>query len=227
MSIPDLFTSLFVFFGMVGALLPGYEAFVARLKRLSPLDDRIDDIFLRKLKLTVWAMFISIFVIAIVDGLVTGVFIWMAGVPYSSVWTLIAVVASMLPLGASLVAIPIGIVQLLVGNPTGAVIILAGYLLVVSNIDTLLRPRLAPKEANLSFALSLLSAVAGYALFGFFGVIYGPVLMVMFLTTVDIYEEYYSGTPPPAEEQPVIETPEPIEAGASAPAPPAIEPQSL
>ncbi len=34
-------------------------------------------------------------------------------------------------------------------------------------------------------------AQGGYALFGFFGVIYGPVLMIRFQTTVDVYQEHY------------------------------------
>ena len=48
------------------------------------------------------------------------------------------------------------------------------------------------KEAYLSFALVLLSALGGYELFGFFGVVYGPVLMILFLTVLEVYETYYA-----------------------------------
>ena len=193
MSIPTMLASLFVFLGIVGVLLPNYEQFVQRLKRLSPLDDVVNDLFLRRIKLTVWAMFLAIFVIAVVQGLVTGFFIWLGDVPYAPLWTLLAVVAAMLPLGASLVALPLGFAQLLLGNYTEALIILAGYLLVVSNIDTFIRPKLVHKEASLNFALVLISALGGYQLFGFFGVVYGPVLMILFLTTIEVYETYYAG----------------------------------
>ena len=171
---------------------PTYADFVARIKRLSPLDDVVDTLFLRRIKLTVWAMFIAIFVIAVVQGLVMGLFIWFAGVPYAPLWTLLSVVCAMLPLGASLIAIPLGIAHLLIGNYTAAVIILAGYLLVVSNLDMFICPRLVPKEAYLNFALVLISALGGYALFGFFGVVYGPVVMILFLTTLEVYETYYA-----------------------------------
>ncbi|HMN27703.1 MAG TPA: AI-2E family transporter, partial [Caldilineaceae bacterium] len=192
MSFPALVARIFVFFGIVGVLLPNYHGFVQRLKRLSPLDDEVDSLYLRKFKVTVWSMFIGIFVIAVIQGLVMGLFIWLGGVSYSSLWTLFAVVASMLPLGSSLVAIPIGVVQLVLGKPTSALIILAGYILIVSNIDSIIRPRLVSKEAYLNFALLMLSALGGYELFGFFGVVYGPVLMILFLTTVEVYEEYYA-----------------------------------
>jgi predicted PurR-regulated permease PerM len=204
MAIPLLISRLFIFVGILGALLPNYHGFVRWIKQLSPLDDQIDDIFLRKIKLTIWAMFLAIFVIAVAQGLLMGVFIWLAGVPYTSLWTLIAIVAAMLPLGASLVALPLGGVELLLGNYTAGVIVLAGYLLVVSNIDSLIRPRLVPKEANLNFVMVLLSALGGYQLFGFFGVVYGPVLMVLLLTALEVYLQYYAGAAPPATEPPSV-----------------------
>ncbi|HJZ49569.1 MAG TPA: AI-2E family transporter [Roseiflexaceae bacterium] len=191
-SIPDLISRFFIFLGIVGALLPNYHRFVRRLKRLSPLDDGVDDLFLHRIKLTVWSMFMGIFVIAVAQGLVTGLLFWISGVPYSPLLTLVAVVASMFPLGASLVAVPVGIVLLVVGNYPGAAIVLLGYFLIVSNIDSILRPRLVSKEAYLSFALVLLSALGGYELFGFFGVVYGPVLMILFLTVLEVYETYYA-----------------------------------
>ena len=212
MAIPDLISRAFIFVGILGTLLPNYHGFVQRLKRLSPLDDRIDDIFLRKAKLTVWAMFLAIFVIAVAQGLVMGLFFWLAGLPYSPLWTLIAVVLAMFPLGASLVALPLGGFELLIGEYTTGVIILAGYLLVVSNIDSVLRPRLVPKEAYLNFALVLISALGGYQLFGFFGVVYGPVLMILLLTALEVYEQYYANDPPAATDAPVAPPSTPLEA---------------
>jgi len=95
------------------------------------------------------------------------------------------------------------------GNYVGGVLVLAGYFLIVSNIDNLLRPRLVSKEAYLSFALVLLSALGGYELFGFFGVVYGPVLMILFLTVLEVYETYYSHDEPPTplilDERPLVE----------------------
>jgi predicted PurR-regulated permease PerM len=196
-SIPDLISRLFIFLGIVGTLLPNYHSFVQRLRRLSPLDDQVDNIFLHRIKLTVQSMFLGIFVIAVAQGLVTGLLFWFAGVPYSPLLTLVAVVASMFPLGASLVALPIGVFLLIVGNYIGGAVVLAGYFLLVSNIDNLLRPRLVSKEAYLSFALVLLSALGGYELFGFFGVVYGPVLMILFLTVLEVYETYYAHDDPP------------------------------
>ena len=41
-------------------------------------------------------------------------------------------------------------------------------------------------------ALVLVAALGGYELFGFFGVIYGPVLMVLLMTAIQVYGDYYA-----------------------------------
>jgi len=191
MAIPNLIASSFIFLGIVGVLLPNYNSFVKRIIHLSPLDDEVDRYYLRKIKSIIWSMFISIFVIAIAQGLVTGVLFVIAGVPFSSLWTTLAILASMMPLGASLIAIPIGIAALITGNTLSGIIVLVGYFLIVANVDTVLRPRLVSKEAYLNFALVLLGALGGYAWFGFFGVIYGPLILVLLTTTVDVYAKFY------------------------------------
>ena len=83
-SIPDLISRFFIFLGIVGTLLPNYHPFVQRLRRLSPLDDQVDNIFLHRIKLKVRSMFLVIFVIAVAQGLVTGLLFWIAGVPGSA-----------------------------------------------------------------------------------------------------------------------------------------------
>ena len=70
-------------------------------------------------------------------------------------------------------------------------VLLIGSLLVVGNLDNVLRPRLVSKDSEMSTALILLSAFGGLNLFGFLGVIYGPVVMIFLVTTIEIYLEYY------------------------------------
>ena len=47
-------------------------------------------------------------------------------------------------------------------------------------------------------ALVLVAALGGYELFGFFGVIYGPVLMVLLTTAIQVYGDYYAERGQPA-----------------------------
>lgn len=192
MSIPTLLVDFFVYLVLVGALLPTYEPFVQWVKQLSPLDDALEDLFLRKINATVQSMFAGIFLIAVIQGLVLGLFFWAVSLPYTPLWTLVAIVTATLPLGASVVAIPAAIAQFLAGNYGAALVILGGYFLVVSNLDLLIRSKLVSLQTYGSFALMLLSLLGGYQLFGLFGVFYGPILVVLFLTMLDVYQTHFA-----------------------------------
>lgn len=195
LSIPTLLTELFVYLILVGALLPTYEPFVAWLKALSPLDDAIEDLFLRKINATVQSMFAGIFLIAVVQGAAMGLFFWLVDLPYTPLWTLVSIIAATMPLGASIVAIPAALAELLAGHYGGGLVILIGYFAVVSNLDLLLRSKLVSLQTYGSFALMVLSLLGGYQLFGLFGVFYGPILMVLFLTMLDVYQTHFAQTP--------------------------------
>jgi len=187
----DLITRLIIFLSLLAALFPAFSTLVNLFKDLSPLDDELDQKYVDRIVAMVKAMVKGVFVIAFVQGMTAGIFFAIAGVPYAFFWTMLAILLAVLPLGVNAIAIPIGIVLLAMGDIWQGVLVLVGSLLIVSNLDNLLRPRLVSKDAELSPALVLLSAFGGLNLFGFLGVIYGPVVMIFLITTIEIYLEHY------------------------------------
>jgi choline-glycine betaine transporter len=67
------------------------------------------------------------------------------------------------------------------------------HLFGITNVDNFLRPILVPKQARLDPALMLLSVFSGIAMFGFFGIILGPVIMILIVTTISVYLAVYKG----------------------------------
>ena len=59
----------------------------------------------------------------------------------------------------------------------------------------MLRPLLVPKSAHLHPALMVLAVFAGLSMFGFWGIVLGPVLMIVIVTTVSVYLVVYRGAP--------------------------------
>jgi predicted PurR-regulated permease PerM len=188
-STMDIIATFIIFLSLLAALLPTWPSVTQLLKDLSPLDDELDQKYIDRVTAMTNSMVRGIFVVAVTQGLAMGLFLWLAGVPYTAFWTLLSTFLSILPVGSSLVAFPIGIILILIGNTWQGVLVILGYILVVSNIDAILRPKLVPKETQLSSALVLLSLFSGVKLFGFLGVIYGPVVMIFLLTTVEVYME--------------------------------------
>ena len=84
------------------------------------------------------------------------------------------------------------LIFLLTGNLSSAIIILIGFYVFVNPTDLILRPKLVSKEAYLNFALMLLALFGGLAVGGILGMIYGPVIMILFITTIDIFAEYFA-----------------------------------
>ena len=56
----------------------------------------------------------------------------------------------------------------------------------------LLRPKLLSEEASINFALFIVAIFGGLAWAGIMGLFYGPVLMLLLVTTIEIYAERYA-----------------------------------
>jgi predicted PurR-regulated permease PerM len=136
------------------------------------------------------------FVIAVCQGVAGAASIYIAG--FHQGFFLFAVLLSALsviPLGSGIVTIPFGVGMILFGNVFGGVFVILFHLIVVTNIDNFLRPILVPKEARLDSALMLLAVFAGIAMFGAWGIVIGPVLMIVIVTTISVYLAVYKGVP--------------------------------
>jgi predicted PurR-regulated permease PerM len=136
------------------------------------------------------------FVIAVCQGVAGAASIYIAG--FHQGFFLFAVLLSALsviPLGSGIVTIPFGIGMILFGNVFGGVFVILFHLIVITNIDNFLRPILVPREARLDSALMLLAVFAGISMFGAWGIIIGPVLMIVIVTTISVYLSVYKGVP--------------------------------
>lgn len=191
-STVDIITSFIVFISLLSVLFPMWPKVVEIFKNLSPLDDELDQTYVARMTAMTKAMVQGTLLLALMQGVVMGCLLWIAGIPYIFFWMLLATFLAILPVGASLLAFPIGIFLIVTGDIWQGLVVILGYIIVVANIDPIVRPRLVPKEAQFSPALTLLSLAGGVKLFGFLGVIYGPIIMVFLVTTTEIYLEHYN-----------------------------------
>lgn len=187
----SLIPHLIVFLSAISVMIPRFSDLIGYIKRLSPLDDDTDQRYLDTMLRMAKAMVEGTFVIAITQGIVQALFFGAVGVPYVTFWALVMTLLSLVPLGSGLVAWPIGIVLIISGNVGQGLIIILSNALLVNNIDNVLRPRLVPKELEIPSVLVLVSVLGGIQMFGIYGIIYGPVVMIMLLTSLDQYMNHY------------------------------------
>jgi len=191
-----LIVPMIVFMALLGALLANNRRAVRLFKELSPLDDGIDQLFLNRMRIMTKAMMLSIVVVAVAQGLVIGLLMALGGTPHIISLTLLAILLSILPGGGAIIAAPVGVAHILAGNIWAGLLIIVGTVTFVAALANQVRPLLVSKEAYLNRAVVLLSVLSGLAAFGFMGIVYGPLIMILFTTVLEVYLTYYRPGPP-------------------------------
>ncbi|OBI84207.1 AI-2E family transporter [Mycobacterium sp. 1245805.9] len=187
-------TYAIIFLYVFMALLVHREKVRTLIGQLNPLGDEVTDLYLRKAGAMVRGTVSGQFVIALCQGVAGAASIYIAGFHHGFfIFAVVLTALSIIPLGGGIVTIPFGIGMIFFGNIAGGAFVVLWHLIVVTNIDNFLRPILVPRDARLNPALMLLSVFAGIAMFSPWGIVIGPVLMILIVTTVDVYLAVYKG----------------------------------
>ncbi len=189
-------TAAILFLYVFISLLTNKDAVQRLIRQLNPLGEEVTDLYLAKMGAMVGGTVRGQFVIAVCQGVAGAISIYIAGFHDGFfIFAIILSALSVIPLGSGIVTIPFGIGMMLFGNVFGGIFVILFHLIVVTNIDNFLRPILVPREARLDSALMLLSVFAGIGMFGAFGIVIGPVLMIVIVTTISVYLAVYKGVP--------------------------------
>lgn len=187
-------TSAIIFLYVFLALLTHREEVQTLIRQLNPLGPEVTDLYLAKMGSMVRGTVGGQFVIAFCQGVAGAASIYIAGFHQAFfIFAILLTALSIIPLGGGIVTMPFGIGMALFGNVAGGLFVFFFHLIVVTNIDNFLRPMLVPRDARLNSALMLLAVFAGIGMFGFWGIVIGPVLMIIIVTTIDVYLAVYHG----------------------------------
>jgi predicted PurR-regulated permease PerM len=187
-------TSAIIFLYVFVALLTNREKLLTLIRQLNPLGEDVTDLYLRKMGSMVRGTVNGQFVIALCQGVAGAASVYVAGFHHGFfIFAILLTALSIIPLGGGIVTIPFGIGMMFYGNIIGGAFVVLWHLAVVTNLDNFLRPVLVPRDARLNPALMLLAVFAGIAMFGPWGIVIGPVLMIVIVTTIDVYLAVYKG----------------------------------
>lgn len=125
------------------------------------------------------------------QGFLAGAGFALAGVPVPIFLGFAAAFAALVPpLGPALIWLPVGLYQLTQSRAAGLFLLIWGAL-VVSTADNFLRPILIGSKAKLPFLLLFFGILGGMRVYGFLGLVLGPLLIAMTLAFIQIYREEY------------------------------------
>ena len=170
------------------------EKIMKRLMYLSPLPNRYDRELFHKFRSVSYTIFISTFVAAIAQGLVGAIGFAIVGFPALLAGVLIALLSLLPYIGAMIFYVPVGLYYLLVGNIWQGIFILLWGFLIIGTIDNVIRAYMIKGKAEVNPIFVLFSILGGIALFGFWGVLMGPLLVALAVTILHIYELEFCST---------------------------------
>lgn len=135
---------------------------------------------------------------AVLQGALVGVAFRVTGLQHAVLWGAVAAVASVLPVvGGSLVWVP-GALVLALDERFGAALALAAIgVVVISNIDNVVRPIIFRKVSNIHPLVTLVGCFAGVEYFGLAGVLLGPLALAYFFELVAAFNHDYTEVAPP------------------------------
>jgi Predicted permease len=165
-----------------------------KLYEYIPLKDSNVDLIANDIDTTVRASAIGIPLIALIQGVVGLIGYLFIGVQDPFLWFAITCVTAMLPVvGAALAYVPIAVIFFAQGkNLQGLIMLIYGFG-VIGLVDNLFRFILNKKLGNIHPLITVFGVIAGISMFGFIGLIFGPMLLSLFIVLLKVYSnEFFS-----------------------------------
>ncbi len=161
---------------------------------LIPLSSKRRDEIVSQFSEVITATVLGDIVVAVLQGSLGGLAFWVLGLPSPIFWGSLMTFLSILPvIGAPIVYIPAAIILIFQQHYTKGIFLLLWGSIVVSQIDNFLRPILISGKTKLHTLILFFSILGGIYIFGFLGIIMGPVIAALFLTMIKIYREELTG----------------------------------
>ncbi len=168
---------------------------IESIKKALPIGDEIEEKIFNRFAQVSRATLKGTLVVAIIQGSIGGITFAALGIPGATLWGVIMILLSLLPVGGSMfVWVPAAIILYANGDTGKALILVIVGALFIGLIDNLLRPRLVSRDTKMPDYLVLLSTLGGLAHFGLTGFIIGPVIAALFITSWEITGILFGGS---------------------------------
>ncbi len=182
-------------------LLIDNERLIAYIQRLSPLPDEQDRRLIEKFNKTAEAVLVVNTISGLIQGILCGLLFGIFNLGPPVLWGFVMGFLAFLPIfGIGLVLIPAALVLILKGSFGTGVFVFTFYVILTFSVEYVLKNKMVGERVKMHTLLVFLAMLGGLSVFGFLGIIYGPLIATAFLTLADIYRTTYDkhikGAPP-------------------------------
>jgi predicted PurR-regulated permease PerM len=161
---------------------------LSHLMYLSPLPNKYDEELFRKFRTVSYTTFVSTFVAAIAQGVVGAIGFAVVGFPAFLAGVVVALLSLIPYIGSMIFYVPVGIYYLLIGSIWQGIFILLWGMFVIGTTDNIVRTYMIKDKAEINPIFVLFAILGGISIFGFWGVILGPLVVALAVTVFHLYE---------------------------------------
>lgn len=191
-GISSFMINIFVLIFILYFMLIGRDRMEKYIYDILPFSEENKKEVLHDINLIVTSNAIGIPLLGIIQGGIALIGYYIFGVPAPLIFGLLTSIATVIPVvGTGLVWLPLAIYLAIIGDWPNAIGLLCYGLLVVSQVDNLIRLMLQKKMADIHPLITIFGVVIGLSLFGFMGIIFGPLLISMFILCFNIFKKEY------------------------------------
>ena len=193
-STATVLANVLMMFFLLYYLLTGGKEVEKYLHRIIPLKPHNIHSLAIETKMMIRANALGIPIICIVQGLFAALGYWIFGVDDWALWGFVTGVFAFFPLvGTMIIWVPLAGYLFMQGSNWPAIGLTIYSIVVTGNVDYIARLSLMKKMGNVHPLVTVLGVIAGLSLFGFIGLIFGPLLISYFLILLKIYVNEFGG----------------------------------
>jgi predicted PurR-regulated permease PerM len=187
-----VFTVVVMYFILFFMLTEG-QKLESNLLKWIPLKDHNASYLKKHLNTLVYSNAIGIPLVALLQGVVALIGYWITGVQEPFLWFIATCIAAMIPVvGAMIVYVPLSVMLFANGMTwQGVVLFLYGFL-VIGSVDNVFRFWLQKRIGDTHPLVTVFGVIIGLNLFGFIGLVFGPILLSLFLLLIEIYAKEFT-----------------------------------
>lgn len=183
---------IFVLYFLLYFMLVNATGFEKTVREYMPFKDENDQLLLSELKSQTLSNAIGIPILATLQGLIAWLGYWIFDMKEPFFWGVITGLMSVLPVvGTAVVWVPISIYLYASGfHWQGLALALYGAV-IITNIDNVFRFVVQKQIGDIHPLVTFFGVILGLQLFGFVGIIFGPLLISYFILLLKIYRKEY------------------------------------
>jgi predicted PurR-regulated permease PerM len=180
--------NLLMMFFLYYYLLTGGSGVELYLSKIIPLKNENIYLLAEETKMMVKANALGIPIICIVQGIFAALGYWIFGINDWPLWGFFTGLFAFFPMvGTMIIWVPLVAYMFATGNDFYATGLTLYSIIVTGNVDYVARITLMKKIGDVHPLITILGVIVGLKLFGFVGLIFGPLLISYFIILVRIY----------------------------------------